>query len=138
MFSSNIIIWEIKFLWISESKRVYSLYFLYLIWILTSKKIYSLNSALNALNLNASETSKIKTSHFLTSFILSNLYCNNLLYYNFSSLKVSLQYLTSELHITVKPLYLQICFLSHSISVFCHIWIIKLQRQHYSLLTLFY
>ena len=138
MSSSNIIAWKIKFLWTSESKRIYNLYFSCLVWTLTSRKIYSLNSALTTLSFNASEASKIKTNHFLTSSILNSLNCSSLFYHNFSSPEVSLQYFTSELYVTVKPLYLQICFLSHDISVFCHIWIIELQRQYYSSLILFY
>ena len=97
---------KMKFFWASESKRAYSLHLLYLVWILISRKICFLDSALTVLNSNASETSEIKTSHFLTSFILSSLHCNNLLCHNFSSLKISLQHLTSELYATVEPLYL--------------------------------
>ena len=115
-----------------------SLCFLYLVQTLTSRKICSLNSVLTVLSFNAFEISKIKTSCFLTSFILSSLYCSDLLYYNFSSLKIFLWYFASELYITIKPLYLWIYFLNCSISVFCYIWIINLQRQYHSSLTLSY
>ena len=112
MSSSNIIVWKMKFFWTLESKRAYSLYLLYLIWTLISRKICSLNSVLTILSLNASEAPEIKTNCFLTSSVLNSLYCSNLLYYNFSSSEVSLQYLTSKLYITIESLYLQICFLT--------------------------
>ena len=138
MSSSNIIAWKIKVSWTLKSRRAYSLYFLHLIWTLISRKIYSSDSVLTMLSPNASETSEIKTSHFLISSVLSSLYCSNLFYHNFSSLKVSLQHLAPKLYVTVESLYLQICFLSCDISVFYYIWIIKLQGQYHSSLTLFY
>ena len=138
MSSSNIIAWEIKFLWASESRRVCSLCLLHLVWTSTSRKICFLDSVLTALSLNASEASEIRTSHFLTSSVLNSLYCSDFLCHNFSSSEISLWHLASKLYVTVEPLYLWICFLNCDNPVFYYVWIIELQGQHHSFLTLSY